>query len=55
MRLTRRGWIVLVVAIATLVVGFTWFMSGKNVVCDWRGGYEPCSVENVLDSETPMR
>lgn len=43
-RLTRRGKIVVALAILGLIVGFTWAMSGKNVVCDWRGQVERCEV-----------
>lgn len=47
MRLTRRGWIVLTVALILFVVGVNWLMAGRNVVCDWRGGFEPCAIEST--------
>jgi hypothetical protein len=45
LRITRRGWIVLGLAVLTFVVAVNWAMAGKNVVCDWRTGPTTCSVE----------
>ena len=45
-RLTRRGKIVVAVAIIAFVVGFTWLTSGKALACDWREGITPCEIIN---------
>ena len=42
---TRRGWIVLALAIVTLSVLVNVAMAGKSVACDWRNGPTTCSVE----------
>jgi hypothetical protein len=42
---TRRGWIVLALAVVTLSVLVNVAMAGKNVACDWRNGPTTCSVE----------
>ena len=47
MRLTRRGWIVLVAAVILFVVGVNWLMADRNVICDWRDGFSLCEIENT--------
>jgi hypothetical protein len=44
LRLTRRGWVVLVLAVVTFAVAVNWAMAGKNVACDWRNGPTTCAV-----------
>lgn len=36
MRLTTRGWIVLVIVVLAMVIGINVLMSGKYVACDLR-------------------
>jgi hypothetical protein len=51
-RLTRRGKIVLAVAIIATAIGVNSLVWGKNIACDWRGGsIEPCAVQPMI-SET---
>lgn len=45
LKVTRRGWIVLALAILTITVLVNVALAGKNVACDWRNGPTTCSIE----------
>ena len=48
-RLTRRGKIVLALAIIATAIGINSLVWGKNIACDWRGGsLEPCAVQPMM-------
>jgi hypothetical protein len=47
LKITRRGWVVIVLMVITLAVLVNVFMSGKNVSCDLRAVQNGCSVQEM--------
>ena len=47
-RLTRRGKIVLALAIIATAIGVNSLVWGKNIPCDWRGAVESCAVQPMI-------
>lgn len=45
LRITTRGWAVLVLAVVAFAVLVNVALAGRNLVCDWRTGPTTCSVE----------
>lgn len=48
-RLTVRGWVVLIAFGMAVIIGLMFWWGDRMVICDWRGGYEPCRIERFGD------
>jgi len=51
-QLTARGWIVVIGFVMVIIISLMAWWGDRMVICDWRGGYEPCKIEhfaNVVD------
>jgi hypothetical protein len=47
--LTTRGWVVLITLGVLIIFGLMALWGDRMVICDWRGGYEPCKIERFGD------
>ena len=48
-QLTTRGWVVLIGFGVAIIFGLMMWWGDRMVICDWRGGYEPCRIERFAD------
>lgn len=47
LKITRRGWVVIVLLVIALAVAVNVLMAGKNVSCDLRAVQNGCSVQEM--------